>query len=70
MDYQSFLWAESSEAAGAVSEALTAQKESISGVSLDEEAIALLKFERAFQGASRFITVVDELLRELIAILR
>ncbi len=57
-------------ASGSVLESLQAQKENISGVSLDEEAISLLKFERAFQGASRFISVVDRLSNELIALVR
>ena len=61
---------EATEAAWAVRSSLQAQKESISGVSLDEEAISLLKFERAFQGASRFVTVVDELLDELMRMIR
>ena len=50
----------------AVLGSLQAQKENISGVSLDEEAIELLKFERAFQGASRFVSVVDRLADEII----
>jgi len=58
------------EAAGAILSSLTAQKESISGVNLDEEAISLLKFERAFQGAARFVTVVDDLLGELVSLIR
>ncbi len=49
---------------------LEAQRQSISGVSLDEEAIALVKFERAFQGAARFISVVDDLLGELMLLVR
>lgn len=49
---------------------LQTQKESISGVSLDEEAIALVKFQRAFQGAARYISVVDQLIGELISIIR
>lgn len=58
------------EASSSILTSLQAQKESISGVSLDEEAIALLKFQRAFQGAARFISVVDDLLSELIALIR
>lgn len=58
------------EASSSILTSLQAQKESISGVSLDEEAIALLKFQRAFQGATRFISVVDDLLSELIALIR
>ena len=58
------------EAAETVLGSLEAQRESISGVNLDEEAISLIKFERAFQGASRFIRVVDDLLSELILLVR
>jgi flagellar hook-associated protein 1 FlgK len=58
------------EAAGSVLSALRAQKESVSGVNLDEEAISLLKYERSFQGAARFVTVVDELLGELVTLIR
>ena len=61
---------QNAEASGSVLGSLQAQKENISGVSLDEEAIALLKFERAFQGASRFVSVVDRLAGELIALVR
>jgi flagellar hook-associated protein 1 FlgK len=58
------------EASGAVQEALAAQRESISGVSLDEEAIDLLRFERAFQGAARFVNTVDRLMQELVNLVR
>lgn len=57
-------------AASGVLESLQAQRESVSGVSLDEEAISLLKYERAFQGAARFVTVVNDLLAELIRLVR
>jgi len=58
------------EAASAIHASLLGQRESVSGVNLDEEAIALLKFERAFQGASRFVRVVDDLLDELVLLVR
>jgi flagellar hook-associated protein 1 FlgK len=61
---------ENAETSANVRSALQAQKENISGVSLDEEAVELLKFERAFQGASRFVSVVDRLTGELIALVR
>ncbi|NLF29983.1 MAG: flagellar hook-associated protein FlgK [Planctomycetes bacterium] len=48
-----------------VFQSLTAQRESLSGVSIDEEAVNLMQYQRAFQGASRFISVVNELLNEL-----
>lgn len=53
-----------------VFQSLSAQREAVSGVSLDEEAIALVKFERAFQGAARFIRTVDDLLAELVSLIR
>jgi len=59
-----------SDARASVLTSLKTQRESISGVNLDEEAIALVKFERAFQGASRFIRVVDDLVTELITLIR
>lgn len=58
------------QAADAVLASLLAQRESISGVNLDEEAISLVKYERAFQGAARFVSVVDDLLQELVVLLR
>jgi flagellar hook-associated protein 1 FlgK len=55
------------QAAQTVEETLTAQRESLSGVSLDEEAINLIRQQRAFQAASRIITAVDEMLQTLLA---
>lgn len=57
------------QALDSVQSALQAQKESISGVNLDEEAVSLVKFQRAFQGASRFVSVVDQLLGDLMTLI-
>lgn len=38
------------------------QRESMSGVSLDEEAAELMKFQRAYQASARVISVVDQML--------
>lgn len=57
------------EATGAILSALQTQKENISGVSLDEEAVEMVKFERAFQGAARYLSVVDQMLAEMINII-
>ena len=56
------------EAADAVYSSLLAQRESVSGVSLDEEAINLTKYERSFQGASRFLSVLDSLSAEVLSL--
>ncbi len=58
------------EASEAVYSALAAQRESISGVSLDEEAIELLRFERAFQGAARYVSTVDTMMQEMLTLVR
>jgi len=52
-----------------VRENLEAQQQSLSGVNTDEEAINLLVFQRAYQGSARFLSVVDELLQTLLALL-
>ena len=53
-------------AAESVRSSLQAQRESISGVSLDEEAIELVKLERAFQAAARFVSVVDGMIQGIL----
>lgn len=57
------------EAATAVYESLYAQREAVSGVNLDEEAINLSKFQMAYQGAARYLSVVDSLTNEIMALL-
>ena len=42
--------------------AVRGQRESVSGVSLDEEAAELMKFQRAYQASARVISVVDQML--------
>ena len=39
---------------------------SVSGVSLDEEMVDLMRFQRAYQAAARIISVIDEMLDTLI----
>ena len=38
------------------------QRDTVSGVSMDEEMADLVKYQRAFQASSRVFSVVDELL--------
>jgi flagellar hook-associated protein 1 FlgK len=58
------------KSADAVVQSLTAQRESLSGVSLDEEAISLMRFERAFQAAAQYTTTVNKLVDEVLSIVR
>lgn len=45
---------------------LNTRRESISGVSIDEEMINMIKFQQAFNAAARLIGVADELLDTII----
>jgi flagellar hook-associated protein 1 FlgK len=45
-------------------------RQQMSGVSLDEEAMILLEFQRAYQANSRLISVLDQLAEETINLLR
>ncbi len=58
-----------SEAADLVRENLEAQRASVSGVSIDEESINMLNSQRQYQGAARFITVIDELTQTLLSMI-
>lgn len=49
---------------------LIARKESVSGVSLDEEATNLLKWQTAFTASSKVITTIDEMFDTLLNIKR
>ena len=58
------------QSAAAIVESLTAQRNGVSGVSVDEEAIDLIAFQRAYQGSARFLSVVNDLMDTLIALVR
>jgi len=45
---------------------LEAQNLAISGVSIDEEAVRMIQFQRAFQASARFIRTISELLDVLV----
>lgn len=55
-------------AATLVRESLEAQRAAVSGVSLDEESVNLLQYQRQYQASARLISVVDELTQTLIGI--
>lgn len=48
--------------------ALEGRHMAVSGVSIDEETVRLMQYQRAFQAASRYIAALDELLNILVNI--
>ena len=52
---------------GLLTQHLDRRRESISGVSLDEEATRLIQFQRAYQAAARGITVLDQMLETIMS---
>lgn len=47
-----------------------AQRDAVSGVSLEEEFTDMIRFQRAFQAAAQLISVGDSMLQELLAMVR
>lgn len=52
----------------AIQQQIEAQRESVSGVSLDEEAIHLLQYQRSYEAAARFLKVADEMTQTILAL--
>ncbi|HMJ90462.1 MAG TPA: flagellar basal body rod C-terminal domain-containing protein, partial [Candidatus Acidoferrum sp.] len=53
-----------------VEKMLLGHRESISGVSIDEEMSDLMKYQTAFEASARLISVVDEMLDTLVNLKR
>ena len=53
-----------------VGNAIKGQRDSLSGVSLDEEMTDLVRFQRAFQSTARVISVIDQMLQTLVQTVR
>ena len=58
------------EESNVVDSALRIQRDSVSGVSLDEETADLLRFQKAYQANAKVISVIDEMLTSLISMVR
>ncbi len=56
-----------SEQSQALLHQLQNRRDSVSGVSVDEETIKILQFQRAYQASARLIGIVDELLQTVLA---
>lgn len=57
-----------SQAAQSVQQSLQAQRDSVSGVSIDDQAIQLMKQQQAYQGAAQLISVVNTLMQTVIGL--
>src|SRR5690606_20972469 len=53
----------SSEVYSAVAEHASTQRESVSGVSTDEELVNLVQHQHAYQAASRLVSIADEMMQ-------
>ncbi len=49
---------------------LEGQRESVSGVSLDEEAVNLMQYQRSYQASAKLIRVIDSLLEETLNLVK
>jgi len=52
------------------SQSLLNQKQAVSGVNIDEELIAMLKFQRAYQASAKVITTSNQMLDSLMGLIR
>jgi flagellar hook-associated protein 1 FlgK len=57
---------QNAQAAQVVKDTLTAQQQALSGVSMDEEAVNLVRQQRAFQAASRLVSAVDDMMKTIL----
>jgi flagellar hook-associated protein 1 len=46
----------------------TAQRDAVSGVSLDEEAINLLQFQKSYEAAARFLKIADDMTQTILSL--
>lgn len=58
------------ESQNAIDQALVQQRESLSGVNLDEEAADLLRFQQAYQAAAQVISIADNIFQTFLAAVR
>jgi flagellar hook-associated protein 1 FlgK len=54
---------------GSILESLESRRDSISGVSLDEEALELMRYQQSFEAAARFIQVLDSVTKTAVDLL-
>ena len=52
---------------GLVSTQISSQRDSVSGVSIDEETTNLMQYQRAFQASSRVVSVIDSMFDDVMS---
>lgn len=55
-----------SENSAVLKDSVENRRQSVSAVSLDEEMTNMIKFQHAYNGSARMITVLDEMLERII----
>jgi flagellar hook-associated protein 1 FlgK len=58
--------ASTADSASTVRDALEAQRQAVSGVSIDEESLNLLDYQRLYQGSAKIVTVANEMTQTLL----
>jgi flagellar hook-associated protein 1 FlgK len=48
-------------------QALEARREEVSGVSVDEEMVRLLQYQRGFEAAARFVSAISDMTELLVS---
>ena len=46
------------------------QRQSVSGVSIDDEMANMLRFQRSYQAAARALSIFDQVTEDLLGIIR
>ncbi|MCC6686916.1 MAG: hypothetical protein IT205_08000, partial [Fimbriimonadaceae bacterium] len=54
------------ETFGSILDQISAQADSISGVSIDEEMADLMRYQRSYQAAARVLTILDQTTEDII----
>ncbi len=57
------------KASDVVVQSLSMERQSISGVSTDEEAMNMVMYQRSFQGAARYVSLIDQMLNDVMGLL-
>jgi flagellar hook-associated protein 1 FlgK len=61
---------DSTTADGTVYQALFAQQQSTSGVSMNEETVNLMTYQQAFQGSAHYINVINQMMQDVLSMVQ